>query len=466
MAIAGELPWMQAGQQAGALQGLTGSPQQVQQRVGDAYANSYNSALALNAANYQNILGGYQQTMGQQTTAQDAIGRGYTDLYNQLQQQQQGVVGGYGANLAELQGNQNAIMGGYGQLSSDVLGTIAGIGQEQAQQIRSNYAQSTGSALQGLTSRGLGNTTVANSIQRGIDFDRARAENALAEQMAGLRAGYQSQLGLAGLGYQANAALQAANQRNIGLGYQADAASQLAAQRGRELGFLNDANMQNTNLAQNQLRFMEGVSAPYPDMAAFQSIVQQSAAAQQQAADRQALQDAQRAQLGAAAQAGQGGGGGFARAPSGMGPLTGGPTMGPIGGGTLVGTSPGYQASYATGGIGASGLNMGYGAPTMAPQSPVTPTPGYYMSSGGSSPGVNWNAPANALGGLVGGMGLGGGYATGSTPNVGDAFSGVLGGAGMVAPSEYGLWDDWTGDWYDPTWDDLEAQIWDEWLDG
>ncbi len=52
---------------------------------------------------------------------------------------------------------------------------------------------------------GLGNTTVTSSVSRGLMYDRTKAENALAEQIAQLKAGYMSQIGLAGLGYRGQA---------------------------------------------------------------------------------------------------------------------------------------------------------------------------------------------------------------------------------------------------------------------
>lgn len=167
------------------------------------YGAAYNSALAMNSSNYSNILAGYQQTMAQQQTAQGAIGAGYTGLYN------------------------------------NVLGQLAGQGQEQRQQINSDYAAGLGAQSQQLINRGLGNTTVQSAVQRGLAFDQARAGNALSEQLGRQNADYMTNIG------------------------------------GQGLQFQNQANMQNTQLAQNQLGWMNSVNAPYPDAGIYAQLAQQ-----------------------------------------------------------------------------------------------------------------------------------------------------------------------------------------------
>lgn len=133
------------------------------------YTSAYQQALNTAQQNYNNILSGYQQLMRQQITA------------------------------------QNALIPKYGQLQQQVLGDIQGVTASQSQAIRDTYAQQWGSTAQNLINAGLGNTTVQQSLQRGLTLDEQKAQVALANQQAQLTAGYRSQLGLAGLGYQANA---------------------------------------------------------------------------------------------------------------------------------------------------------------------------------------------------------------------------------------------------------------------
>lgn len=165
--IGGNLPW-NAGPAANMFMGAT-NPTAGLASLGPAYANAYNSALAMNATNYENILAGYQQTMAAQTSAQDAIAAGYTRLGN------------------------------------EVLGGIRGAGSTAATNINDAYARMFGEQQQSLIDRGLGNTTVQNAVGRGITLDREKALASAAEQFAGLLAGYQSNLGLASLGSQREA---------------------------------------------------------------------------------------------------------------------------------------------------------------------------------------------------------------------------------------------------------------------
>ena len=162
-----------------------------------SYASAYNSALAMNAANYSNIMAGYQNTMANQTSAENAISSGYSSLYN------------------------------------NVISGIQGIQNSNAQAIADQYAQQTGAQNQSLINSGLGNTTIQASVDRGLSLDESKAQTANQNQFAQTQAGYQSQLGLAGLSYQ------------------------------------NQAVQQNTGLAQNQLSFMNSVNAGYPNPAAY-----------------------------------------------------------------------------------------------------------------------------------------------------------------------------------------------------
>ncbi len=169
----------------------------------DDYGSAYANALNLNKSNYSNILQGYQNVLSGQMSAQKGLQAGYTGL------------------------------------GQDVLNDIQGIDASQRQAIADQYAQQRGAASQGLISRGLGNTTVQNAVDRGLALDNSKANIALSNQTAQLQAGYRSQLGLAGLNYG------------------------------------NQANMQNTALAGQQLGFMNSVNSPYPNAAAYAALAQQ-----------------------------------------------------------------------------------------------------------------------------------------------------------------------------------------------
>ena len=141
----------------------------------------------------------------------------YDQLLRQAQQSYQTIMNGYTNVLQGPAGQEHTgIAGGYGRLSRDVLTGIAGIERSQRQAIRDTYADQSGRSTQSLISRGLGNTTVQNSIQRGLTLDKTKADIALSNQTAALRAGYQSQLGLAGLGFRGNSLHQNRQQNYAG----------------------------------------------------------------------------------------------------------------------------------------------------------------------------------------------------------------------------------------------------------
>jgi hypothetical protein len=339
--IQGDLPFPSQNSAASQMfQGLGGSPQQAFQSLGSSYAGSYNNALAMNQANYANILKGYQDTLAGQTSAQQAIQSGYTDLYN------------------------------------NVLGSIAGVGQSQQTAINDQYARATGALSQQLTDRGLGNTTVAPNLQRGVEADRAKASNDLAGTIAQLRASYMSQLGQAGLGF---------GERAYG---------------------------QNAALAQNQLGFMNSVNSPYPDAGLYSQLAQQYGAVGEADKDR-AQFAAQQQQLQQAAR----GGGGIVATPV---------VGGAVGGG---GSSGGILSQAPMQGVGGPAL---YGAGGgQAPSAMFRPS-ATGTDFGAGTTGIN---PAGAL---FGGAGLGAAYAGGLTPTPQDDGELTPWMANVVA-SSYGL---------------------------
>ncbi len=370
--IAGSLPGGSAAPLATAGL-LSGSPSA--NVLGNQYQSAYGQALGNNQRQYADVLRGYQNTANQQYGAQQGIAGGMLDTLGQQQRGQQSILGGYGQLGGQVQGMlggmdqgtasllaaQNQIgqgyntlgqqvqqslspmntalqqqqaqnaqtQKGYTDLMGQVMGTIQGVDASQRQAINDAYAQQQGSALQSLTSRGLGNTTVTDSVQRGLMYDKQKADIALSNQMAQLKAGYQSQLGLAGLGFAGQAIQQNTAQQNsmanaaasygsqlglAGLGYAGQASQQALAQQnlaaqtkagyGAQIGmaglgyagqavgndtaqrnaisaFGNQALGQNTGLAQNQLGWMNSISSPYPNAAAYSQLQNQAGAADQ-----------------------------------------------------------------------------------------------------------------------------------------------------------------------------------------
>lgn len=152
--IQGNLPWAGgAASGAGAFGGAAGA----------AYLGAYNSAVGMNESNYNNIMAGYQQTIGAQTSAQQAIQSGYSNLYN------------------------------------TVLGNVQASYAGQGQQLQNQAAQTQATGNQQLINRGLGNTTIQTSVDQGVNNQLAQQQQLLTGQEAGQMAQYGSQIGQAGL---------------------------------------------------------------------------------------------------------------------------------------------------------------------------------------------------------------------------------------------------------------------------
>lgn len=198
--IQGQLPFSPAA--AGAFNNA-GNPKAALAGLGPAYSSAYTNALDMNSSNYSNILSGYHQTAEAQDSAQNQIAQGYAGL------------------------------------DARVMGGIDQVGQARRNDIADQYAKAQGNATQGLIDRGLSNSTVTSSVNRGLEYDRQKSETQLSDDLAQMRAGYQSNIGLANLGY------------------------------------LSQANNERTGLAQSQLGWMNSVNAPYPDAGMYAGLAQQ-----------------------------------------------------------------------------------------------------------------------------------------------------------------------------------------------
>jgi hypothetical protein len=238
--------------------------------LGAEYTASYNTALKQNQSMYDSILAGYKGTQARQMSAQEAIKGGYTGLYN------------------------------------DVLGQLAGQGQEQRQQINDDYATAVGKGTQSLIDRGLGNSTIMSSVARGAEFDRARAGNDLSERLGRQNADYMSRLGLSALDYS------------------------------------NAANQQNTNLDLNQYNWMNTVTAKYPDANLYARLAEQQGMADEAARMRDEMR------------------GGYAGNPPPSGTVSGTYGSPPRGGGGVIGIGAPREGFGAEANFPSSGGGGGY----------------------------------------------------------------------------------------------------------
>lgn len=162
----------------------------------------------------------------------------YANALSMNSQLYNNILAGYQGLSQAQQAAQQPIEAGYNQLTDKVLQDISGIGASQAQAINDAYAQASGGASQSMINRGLSNTTARDAVQRGLIADREKSRTALANQLASLTAGYRSNLGSQALGYGAQA--------------------------------IRD----NSQLGMEQLRWMNTVSAPYPQARDFMQLAQ------------------------------------------------------------------------------------------------------------------------------------------------------------------------------------------------
>ncbi len=119
----------------------------------------------------------------------------YAAARNINQQLHERVQGGYAQMLQQAQAANQGVQAGYRQLQRGVMRRLAGTNRANIQDIADQYAARGGAMDQQLIDRGLGNTTVQQSVSRGLLQDRSkevtRSQGAFAQMMAQ----YQSQLG-------------------------------------------------------------------------------------------------------------------------------------------------------------------------------------------------------------------------------------------------------------------------------
>lgn len=134
------------------------------------------------------------------------------DIYNTALAQATQMYNATNAGYAQVMATQRAdaanVTAGYNRLLGSVLGRLTDADAAERQRLQDTYTMASGREAQDLTNRGLGNTTVSSSVQRGLLADYAKGGVDIGAQFGQLKASYESQLGLAGLNWQGQAAQQ------------------------------------------------------------------------------------------------------------------------------------------------------------------------------------------------------------------------------------------------------------------
>lgn len=101
--------------------------------------------------------------------------------------------------------NSNSLVGRYGALKGEVQGMLRGGNKANLQDIADKYQGFWGQMSQQLIDRGLGNTTVQQSMSRGVKSDATQEMTRSRNMYSGLKAQFASVLGQAQLGAQGHA---------------------------------------------------------------------------------------------------------------------------------------------------------------------------------------------------------------------------------------------------------------------
>jgi hypothetical protein len=353
--ISGSLPFGQGGADTFSYLSAT-DPEKA---LASHYGQAYRDALDMNQTNWDNILRGYQQTALAQMGSQRAIGRGY------------------------------------GKLIESVMGRLENTGRSGAQDIMDRYAGERGSEEARLIDAGLGNTTVASSVRRGLTYDEEKSRNRLAETVANLMAGYQSNLGQAGL------------------------------------QFRERASEQRTKQANEQLNWMNSLKAQFPDGSMYANIANQLGEAKEAEKARSLMM-----QMMSRGTGGQISPTKFSDEPSGyINPEMGAAFMSAMGGmgrgGGMDGQTPGYSVGMPSGGGYAKGPGGGSGP---GAYSYAKPGPGYDSYDKG------YGGYGIGLGAMVGGYPAeykgSGGYSGSGERSYYPMGGGYNLGLGAVAPAQ------------------------------
>lgn len=163
----------------------------------------------------------------------------YNQANNATYQQ---ILAGYKAQQGEYETRTNNISAGYSQMLAD----NQNVGQADRVALQQQYARNAAMAQQSAVSRGLGNTSVLDSAQRGVNYDYQNSLIGLNDSL------YRRQTDIQGqqLGYLGQVASQAAALKNDQLGWQANA---LGQQYGAEANYLSQYSLADQQTG-NQLR--------------------------------------------------------------------------------------------------------------------------------------------------------------------------------------------------------------------
>lgn len=119
----------------------------------------------------------------------------YSNYVNLNKQLYDNINSGYARMLTDMRGAQAGLQAGYTGLESRVMQRLAGKNRANIRDIGNKYTALSGQMSQQMIDRGLGNTTVQQSIQRGLASDQAAETTRSREGYSKLMADYQTRIG-------------------------------------------------------------------------------------------------------------------------------------------------------------------------------------------------------------------------------------------------------------------------------
>jgi hypothetical protein len=282
--------------------------------------NDFGAGAARNLQGYGDLLGSQTQGYGNLMNGNQGA---YGNLIGAQNQAYGGLMSGQGTaydNLMKSQTGGLADVGqGYGSMLGAALNNMNLLGRTQANDLNEQYDRNAADSQQSLVNRGLYNTTVTDSVNRGINLDKERALTNLAQGVAKDTNNTLAQFGMPALqfGQQAVGANTALGQQAIGAGTQlggqaigantalgqnsiqsgtqlgqsalqneaaiagqglqqgANYLGQTAGLQGDALNFGAQAQQNQTQLGQNQLNFMQSINQTGPDFGQLADLAKQ-----------------------------------------------------------------------------------------------------------------------------------------------------------------------------------------------
>lgn len=129
----------------------------------------------------------------------------YRDAYEEAkaanESRYDSILSGYSDRVRNFDSESGQILADYGDRYQRNMGYLEGVGRSQYQDINDSYGMAANKAMRGTIAHGIGNSTVAQSMQQGVLNDKERAKMQLSDSLAREHVDWDSKLSGDELGY-------------------------------------------------------------------------------------------------------------------------------------------------------------------------------------------------------------------------------------------------------------------------